>query len=131
MAFAAGFIATPVRAADPAAIEIDLALTIDGVEKRVDVGEALRLLKVPSASLALIDRGEIAFARAYGEGATPETIYQAASLSKFVAAVGAMRLVDQGRLKLDEDVNDRLTSWRVPANSFDATRKVTLRACSA
>jgi CubicO group peptidase (beta-lactamase class C family) len=65
--------------------------------------------------------------RAYGEGATPKTIYQAASLSKFVAAVGAMRLVDQGRLKLDEDVKDRLTSWRVPANSFDATRKVTLR----
>jgi len=127
IAFAAGFISRSARAADPAAIEIDLAVTIDGVEKRVGVGEALRLLKVPSASIALIDRGEIAFARAYGEGATPETIYQAASLSKFVAAVGAMRLVDQGKLKLDEDVNDRLTSWRVPANSFDATRKVTLR----
>jgi CubicO group peptidase (beta-lactamase class C family) len=69
MAFAAGFIFRSARAADPAAIEIDLALTIDGVEKRVGVGEALRLLKVPSASIALIDRGEIAFARAYGEGA--------------------------------------------------------------
>jgi len=125
MAFATG--ALPARAADLAAIETDLVLTIDGGEKRVGIDEALRLLKVPSASIALIDRGEIAFTRAYGAGATPETIYQAASLSKFVAAVGAMRLVDQGKLKLDEDVNDRLTSWRVPTNAFDATCKVTLR----
>ena len=78
---------------------------------------------MPSASIALIDQGEIAFARAYGEDATPATLYQAASLSKFVAAVGAMRLVDQGKLELDEDVNDRLTSWHVPANSFDATTR--------
>jgi hypothetical protein len=56
MAFAAGFIARSARAADPAAIETDLALTIDGAEKRVGVSDALRLLKVPSASIALIDR---------------------------------------------------------------------------
>ena len=53
------------------------------------------LLNIPSASLALIDEGRIAFARAYGKDATPETLYQAASLSKFVAAIGAMRLVDR------------------------------------
>ena len=129
MAFAAGVLLTSraARAADPAAIETDLAITIDGVEKRVGIDEALSLLKVPSASIAVIDRGEIAFARAYGAGATPATIYQAASLSKFVAAVGAMRLVDEDKLDLDEDVNDRLTSWQVPANDFDATHKVTLR----
>jgi CubicO group peptidase (beta-lactamase class C family) len=129
MTFATGALppSPAARAADPAAIETDLGLTIDGVEKRVSLDEALTLLKVPSASIALIDHGEIAFARAYGDGATPETIYQAASLSKFVAAIGAMRLVDQGKLKLDEDVNNRLTSWRVPTNAFDATHRVTLR----
>jgi CubicO group peptidase (beta-lactamase class C family) len=115
------------RAIDPAAIETDLAITIDGAEKRVGIAEALSLLKVPSASIAVIDRGEIAFARAYGAGATPATPYQAASLSKFVSAVGAMRLVDEAKLDLDEDVNDRLTSWQVPANDLDATHKVTLR----
>jgi CubicO group peptidase (beta-lactamase class C family) len=129
MAFAAGLLVTSgaARTADPAAIETDLAITVGGVEKRVGIDDALSLLKVPSASIAVIDRGEIAFARAYGAGAAPATIYQAASLSKFVAAVGAMRLVDEDKLTLDEDVNDRLTSWQVPANSFDATHKVTLR----
>ena len=38
-----------------------------------------------------------------------------------------MRLVENGVLKLDEDVNDTLTSWKVPGNSFDASHKVTLR----
>jgi CubicO group peptidase (beta-lactamase class C family) len=115
------------QAAEPSAIESDLIITVQGEERRVSPDEALKLLNIPSASIALIDEGRIAFARAYGKDATPETLYQAASLSKFVAAIGAMRLVQDGTLALDQDVNDKLTAWKVPRNSFDATHKVTLR----
>jgi CubicO group peptidase (beta-lactamase class C family) len=114
-------------AADPSALEHDIPVGAKGEEKRVGIGDALALLNVPSASVALIDEGRIAFSRAYGRDVTPDTLYQAASLSKFVAAIGAMRLVESGTLKLDEDVNDKLTSWKVPGSAFDATRKVTLR----
>jgi CubicO group peptidase (beta-lactamase class C family) len=114
-------------AAEPGAIESDLVVTVQGEERHVNLNEALTLLSVPSASIALIDEGRIAFARAYGQDATPATLYQAASLSKFVAAIGAIRLVENGPLKLDEDVNETLTSWKVPGNTFDATHKVTLR----
>src|SRR4029077_4351662 len=38
-----------------------------------------------------------------------------------------MRLVEDGTLDLDQDVNTNLTSWHVPSNLFDATHKVTLR----
>ena len=114
-------------AAEPGAIERDLVVTVQGEERHVGLDEALTLLNVPSASIALIDEGRIAFARAYGKDATPDTLYQAASLSKFVAAIGAMRLVENGTLKLDEDVNETLTAWKVPANEFDSTHKVTLR----
>ena len=114
-------------AAEPSAIERDLVITVQGEERLVGLDQALALLNVASVSIALIDEGRIAFARAYGQDATPNTLYQAASLSKFVAAIGAMRLVEAGTLKLDEDVNGRLTSWRVPSNSFDATHKVALR----
>jgi CubicO group peptidase (beta-lactamase class C family) len=115
------------QAAEPGAIESDLVITVQGEERHVSLDEALKLLNIPSASVALIDEGRIAFANAYGENATPDTVYQAASLSKFVAAVGAMRLVEDGTLDLDQDVNDKLTSWRVPSNALDATHKVTLR----
>ena len=115
------------KAAEPSAIESDLVVTMQGEERHVGIDEALKLLNIPSASLALIDEGRIAFAQAYGKDTTPETLYQAASLSKFVAAIGAMRLVQDGTLALDQDVNDKLTSWKVPGNSLDAIHKVTLR----
>jgi CubicO group peptidase (beta-lactamase class C family) len=117
----------PAFAADPADLESKLTLTIDGVEKTLSLEEAKQALHIPSVSLALIDQDRIAFARAYGENATPNTLYQAASLSKFVAAVGAMRLVEQKKLALDDDVNAKLTSWKVPTNGFDKNHPVTLR----
>jgi len=91
-------------------------------------------LKVPAVSIAFIEDGRVKWARAYGvadaaEGrpVTPDTLFQAASMSKMVAATGALRLVEQGRLDLDEDVNGRLKSWQVPASPFTAVEKVTLR----
>jgi hypothetical protein len=57
-------------AAEPSAIERDLVVIVQGEEKRVTLDEALALLNVPSVSIALIDEGRIAFARAYGREAT-------------------------------------------------------------
>jgi CubicO group peptidase (beta-lactamase class C family) len=117
----------------PAAIEhgLDIARPGDGATRDLDLDEALRALAIPSVSLAVIDRGGLAFARAHSQdgAASATTLYQAASLSKTVAAVAALRLVQQGRLDLDRDVNADLVSWRVPAD--DRTRgggpPVTLR----
>src|SRR5262249_3324268 len=52
---------------------------------------------------------------------------QAASISKSITAFAALRLVQQGKVDLDEDVNQRLVSWKVPDNEFTKTEKVTLR----
>jgi CubicO group peptidase (beta-lactamase class C family) len=125
----AGLLSLPrtTVAAAPADLESGLNVTIGGVSKTLTLSEAMAALNVPSVSIALIDQDGIAAARAYGQGATPGTLFQAASLSKFVAAIGAMRLVDQQRLALDEDVNSSLTSWHVPANDLDKDHPVTLR----
>jgi CubicO group peptidase (beta-lactamase class C family) len=117
----------PATAQEPSQLETNLMVTVDGVAKTLTLDEAMTALNIPSVSLAVIDGDRVAFARAYGARTTPETLYQAASLSKFVAAIGAMRLVAAERFDLDEDVNARLTSWKVPANSFNADHKVTLR----
>lgn len=89
---------------------------------------------VPGLSLAIIQDGRIVEARAYGVtdpgGHTPvttSTLFQAGSISKSVSALGALRLVEQGRLDLDADVNRTLTSWKVPTNTFTAVKPVTLR----
>jgi CubicO group peptidase (beta-lactamase class C family) len=120
-------ISTPAHAAELADIESNLTIAVGGTEKEITLADAMVTLNIPSVSIALIDHDRIAWARAYGAGATPDTLFQAASLSKFVAAVGAMRLVDARRLSLDDDVNTGLTSWKVPANDFDKDHPVTLR----
>ncbi len=89
----------------------------------VSLTERMAVYSVPGMSIALIHNGEVAFARGYGtrdagtrtaDLVTPETLFQAASISKPVTVVGALRLVEQGILDLDADVNDYLTAWKVP-----------------
>jgi CubicO group peptidase (beta-lactamase class C family) len=94
----------------------------------------LKALGVPAVSVAVVNDGRVEWAKAYGvadvdssKPATTATLFQAASMSKPVASMGALRLVQEGRLALDEPVNSKLRSWSVPANELTATRPVTLR----
>lgn len=83
--------------------------------------------KVPAVSIAVIRDGAIEWARAYGVAVSPSTLFQAASISKPVAAMAALHMAQYGNFGLDEDVNARLSSWLVPENEFTRERKVTVR----
>jgi len=89
---------------------------------------------VPGVSIAFFDHGRIVWAKGYGlanvasgRPVTPDTLFEAGSISKAVAATAALRLVDAGKFDLDQDVNGRLKAWRVPENDFTVQQKVTLR----
>lgn len=97
------------------------------------LAERMAFHKTPGVSIAVINNGEIEWARSYGvvqvgapEPVTTRTLFQAASISKPVAAFLAMRLVERGDVALDQDVNTKLTSWKVPENELTAVQKVTL-----
>jgi CubicO group peptidase (beta-lactamase class C family) len=96
-------------------------------QQPVSLGEAMRLLHIPSASLTLILGDRVVQREVSWQGADTSTIYQAASLSKLVTAVAALRLVEQGRLDLDRDVNEDLVSWKVPVSELTRGHPVTLR----
>jgi len=96
--------------------------------------DRMRELKVPGVSVSVFHDGHIDWSRGWGYAdvdagrkVEDDTLFQAASLSKPVAAVAALALVSRGRLTLDEDVNKVLKSWKVPDNQFTANEKVTLR----
>jgi CubicO group peptidase (beta-lactamase class C family) len=87
---------------------------------------------VPGVGIAVIENGRVAWVRSYGladvaaqRPVTTATLFQAASISKPVAATAALTLVDDRVLALDGDVNTKLRSWKVPPHGF--AEAVTLR----
>jgi CubicO group peptidase (beta-lactamase class C family) len=94
----------------------------------------MRELKVPGVSVAVFRDGRLEWARGWGladvaagRKVERDTRFQAASISKPVAAAVVLALVSRGRLSLDGPVNEHLESWKLPDNEFTAARAVTLR----
>ncbi len=121
----------------PASIESALlpTFTVRGEpQPRRSLATRMAELGVPGVSVAVLIDGEIGWARGYGfadvesrRPVTANTLFQAASISKPVAALAALQLVAEGHVDLDADVNTYLKSWRVPANDLMAESPVTLR----
>jgi len=97
--------------------------------------DVMRRFRVPGVSVAVIRDFKIHWTKAYGiadvETGQPvdvNTLFQAASISKPVTAMAALRLVQEGKLSLDQDINAVLTSWHVPTSDLNRERPVTPRA---
>jgi CubicO group peptidase (beta-lactamase class C family) len=111
------------------------AVTIKGrPAPAMTIADRMSYYKVPGVSVSYFDHGRILWTRTYGvadiaakKPITSETLFQAASISKPVAALAMLRLVQDGKLSLDEDVNAKLRTWKVPENEFTKENKVTLR----
>jgi CubicO group peptidase (beta-lactamase class C family) len=99
------------------------------------IAQRMKELRVPGVSVAVIDHYKIQWAKGYGMAdsraqtpVTVDTLFEAGSVSKPIAALVALRLVEQGTLNLDRDVNSQLKSWKVPQNEFTRNHAVNLRA---
>lgn len=101
--------------------------------KKYNILDRMEFYKVPGVSIAVLEKGKIRWAKGYGYANTESgkmvdgnTLFQAGSISKPVAALAALKLFEDGRLELDKDVNLYLKNWQVPENRFTETEKVTL-----
>jgi CubicO group peptidase (beta-lactamase class C family) len=98
----------------------------------MNIAERMKHYNVQGVSIAVINNGKIEWAKGYGVRETDlpvtvDTLFQSGSISKPVAAMAALKMVQDGKLNLDEDVNKRLVSWKMPENEFTKDQKVTLR----
>ncbi len=97
------------------------------------LADRMKELNVPGVSIAVIHEGKIEWAQGFGVRSlggppvTADTMFQAGSISKPLAAMAALRLVQQGKLSLDNDVNTYLTSWKLPSDPVTAGEPITLR----
>jgi CubicO group peptidase (beta-lactamase class C family) len=119
--------------APSADLEDRISRVENGLLLTQSIEERMEFHNVPGVSIAVINDFEVEWTRGYGvlelggnEPVTPDTLFQAGSVSKPVTAVGALHYVEQGPLDLDENVNDRLESWQIPENEFTAQADVTL-----
>lgn len=94
---------------------------IEAGAKPLSLFDRMEAYGVPGISVAVIHQGKLDWARGWGvrdtqscQPVTPDTAFQAASISKAVTAALALRMVEQGRIALDRDINTYLRSWRLP-----------------
>ncbi len=99
--------ASLVQAQDPAPISAALREKVDAI-----VRQALTTTGVPSASIAIVQGGAIAYLQAYGDGriephmpALPSMRYSIGSISKQFTAAAVLLLAEQGKLSLDDPVS--------------------------
>lgn len=98
------------------------------------IEERMKRYRVQGLSIAVIHDFKVAWAKGYGvrnaqsgDPVDKTTLFQVASVTKTITAAVALRLVQDGVLDLDRNVNDYLKSWKVPDNEFTREEKVTIR----
>lgn len=95
--------------------------------------ERMEFHNVPGLSMAVIHNYRIDWVKCYGfadigkqQPVTPQTLFQAASLSKSVNAAGLLKLAEEKKLDLYADINEYLISWKFPYDSLSKNKKISL-----
>jgi len=131
-------VAAPVASSADASAQIESgllpAVLVQGEPRHFALAARMRELRIPALSIAVFNHYRIEWARAYGvadastgAAATADTLFQAGSISKPVAAMAALMAVSRGAIALDAPINDALTTWKLPDNDFTRAAPVTLR----
>src|SRR5262249_1238680 len=111
------------------------AIAIQGLPvSKCKLDQQMKRYGVPAVSIAVINNGDVEWAKSYGvleintdRTAHISSLFQAGSVSKPIAAFGVLLLVQNKKVDLNEDVNRRLTSWKVPESKYTKLQKVTLK----
>lgn len=108
--------------------DLDMKMTQD------EMNERMKHYNVQGLSIAQMNNGNLSVVNSYGvleagfdEKVSNGTIFNSCSISKFATALLVLKLVEEGMLELDQDINEILRSWKVPENEFTRNKKVTLR----
>jgi CubicO group peptidase (beta-lactamase class C family) len=110
---------SPDAAAAIARIEADLPQSlVSQLSPKRPLRALMQTDQIPAVSAAVFKDGALLWAQAWGVAdaqngiaVTPATLFQAASISKPVAALGAMTMASDGLLSLDQDLNTTIEGW--------------------
>ena len=117
----AGTLSQPTHAADTIEQHIQKSIVIAGeAQPKTTLIQRMADENVPGLSIAVLKNGEIVWAKGFGiansktkRPVNEHTLFQAGSISKPIGALAALKLVEQGKLSLDEDVNKYLKGYQL------------------
>ncbi len=102
--------------------------------KSLNIEERMKHYGVNGISISLIENGLLSGTVNYGilevnskRKVNKKSLFNACSMSKFLTGMLALKLIEDKLLDLDENVNEKLVTWKVPDNNFTSNKKVTLR----
>ena len=98
------------------------------------IQQNLASFQIPGASIAVIQKGEVAWASGFGyadlskqRAVTKDTLFQAESITKTLTSFATIKTLDQERISLDAAVNNYLTRWKIPSNTLTNAAPVSFR----
>jgi len=101
---------------------------------KYNILDQMRKYKIHGASVAVIHEGKIGWLKSYGfadknqsQSITKQTLFQCASIGKIITSLVVLRLVQEGKLQLDVNINQQLTRWKLPENDLTRKQPVTLQ----
>lgn len=98
------------------------------------IKDQMHRYRIPGASIAVVKNFRVEWSKGFGysnkkthEPVTTDTVFQAASISKPITAVEALKTFAQKGLSLDANVNSFLIHWKIPDDSYTVAQPVTMR----
>lgn len=123
-----------IKAVENNLTEVRELIFEDSIILKYNIIDRMKFYKIPSVSLAVINNGKIAWTKTYGYAgieskklAGKATLYQVASISKSVNSLGIMKLVQDSKLSLTNDIRNYLKSSTFPDNEFSKNKSITLK----
>jgi len=102
---------------------LQVKTSVNGVFESKTLNERMKYYHTPAVSIAVVNNGKIEWSRGFGKSdlsnntlTNTETLFQAGSVSKPIFALTVMKLHEQGVIDLDKNINEYLTSWKIPKN---------------
>jgi len=113
--------------------ENNLGLWVQIGNQHFTLADRMKTNHVNGVSIAVIKDYKIEWTKAYGwadsaqkRPVTTATLFQAGSISKSLNGVGILKLVQEGKLSLDTDINIYLKSWKFPYDTLSKGKKITI-----
>ncbi|MBS7230598.1 beta-lactamase family protein [Flavobacterium psychroterrae] len=106
---------------------------IENMTQKWTLQERMKFYHANGVSIAVIKNYNIEWAKGYGwadslqqKPVTTKTLFQAGSNSKSLNAVGILKLVQEGKLNLNTDINEYLKRWKFPYDTLSKGKKISI-----